>query len=157
MIVYLLRHGQAEQYASSDSLRELTPLGRSDIGVTAQSFLATKRVIDRCFASPFIRTQQTAEIFSLETSMPCRVESEDRLRPENTAFSVLHFLESLKEENVLLIGHNPLLSELFDLLTTGKNGSSIKLMSAGELCGISFDILGLGTGQEVLDILPANQ
>lgn len=154
MIVYLLRHGQAEQYATSDSLRELTPLGCGDINAVAHSFLLTNPVIDRCFASPYKRAQQSAEIFSLEASLSCPVESIDILRPENTAVSVLRFLDSLDENNILLIGHNPLLSELFGLFITGKRDRSFKIMSAGELCGISFDILGLGMGQEVLNILP---
>lgn len=157
MFVYLLRHGQAEQYASSDSIRELTDIGRSDIKAAAQSFVGTNRKIGRCFASPYKRAQQSADIFSLEASLLCPVETENVLKPDNSALSVLRFLETFEEENILVVGHNPLLSELFNLLTTGKREGSIKIMSAGELCGISFDILGSGMGQEVLNILPVKK
>ncbi|MDG2089801.1 MAG: phosphohistidine phosphatase SixA [Gammaproteobacteria bacterium] len=153
MNIYLLRHGQAESHLSSDSSRQLTSTGREDISLFARSFLTTSRTVDRCFVSPLARTQQTAEIFIKFANLNCALESEDRLRPENSALSVIRFLETLEEKNILLIGHNPLLSELFSLLTTGKT-ASIKVMAAGELCCVCFDIFGLGMGKEVLDILP---
>ena len=158
MIIYLLRHGQAEQNStaevSKDALSCLTAKGIEDIGFVAEHYAASNHRVDRCLASPLKRAQQTAELFLAEADLKCALESEDVLRPESTAHNVLNFLETFTRQNILLIGHNPLLSVLHTLLTSGEINYSKKILAAGELCGLSFDHFGRDLGVEVLSIMP---
>ncbi|MBN4053315.1 phosphohistidine phosphatase SixA [Haliea sp. AH-315-K21] len=153
MNVYLLRHGQAEQSAARDSLRCLTPQGVKDIGSVAASFAMTHYTFDRCFVSPFVRTQQTADLFLKGIGASCALESEDVLRPENNPSGVLRLLETIENHNILLIGHNPLLSELYAKFTTAQSEYGVRVIAPGELYGINFEVLGWGLGRDVLNIL----
>lgn len=154
MNVYLLRHGQAEANTSSDASRCLTNIGRKDIKSIAKSFQSTSLNIERCLVSPLTRTQETARLFENNANLLCEIEIENTLSPENKALDVFRFLDSFEQENVLLISHNPLLSELYALFTKGDATFPLKIMAPGELCAVSFDILGLGLGKEVLNLLP---
>jgi len=83
MNVYLLRHGQAKNSAPSDSLRHLTSQGVEDIKSVAKTFAPTNHYFERCFVSPYIRAQQTAELFLKGSNGSCILESEDILRSGN--------------------------------------------------------------------------
>lgn len=158
MIVYLLRHGQAEQSSTAekgkDTLRCLTSKGIEDICFIAGRFAAASYRVDRCLVSPLKRTQQTAEIFLSEAGLSCPLESEDLLKPESTVHNLLNCLETITPQNILLIGHNPLLSVLHTLLTSGEINYSKKILAAGELCALDFEHFGRGLGLEILSILP---
>ncbi|MDC1436416.1 phosphohistidine phosphatase SixA [Gammaproteobacteria bacterium] len=155
MNIYLLRHGQAERSADKDSLRNLTPSGVEDIKVLARTFATMDLTIDRCFASPYHRAQQTAELFLSGSSLACSIESNAALRPDNSPVKTIRLLEEAdKTSNILLVGHNPFLSELYGMLTLANSDYGIKTLAAGELCGIHFDLFGLGLGREVLNMPP---
>ncbi len=161
MNIYLLRHGQAVQAAERDSLRSLTPLGAQDIELLARTFVARGHKIDRCFASPYLRAQQTAEIFKKNSELTFAIESSLLLRPDNNPVSLLRLLEDVeetdKESDILLVGHNPFLSELYAMLTQANQVNGIKVLAAGELCGIHFGMLGLGLGSDMLNIPPSRK
>ena len=74
------------------------------------------------------------------------------LLSESKAVNVLRFLESATESNILLVGHNPLLSELFALLTQSSADSPMKILAAGELCCIHFDLVGAGLGKNLFNL-----
>ncbi len=154
MNVYLLRHGQAENSAPSDSLRQLTSQGVEDIKSVAKTFAPTNHYFDRCFVSPYIRAQQTAELFLKDSNSSCILESEDILRPDNSVMNAVRFIEAIDGGNILLVGHNPFLSKLYTLFTTAQNDNGMKIIAPGELCGISFEVFGLGIGSDMLNILP---
>jgi phosphohistidine phosphatase len=156
MNLYLLRHGQAEQshINKSDASRSLTAQGADDIKSVAARFAETGKIIDRCFVSPLKRTQQTADIFLKTSAAKCVLETEDALRPENNSHVVLQFLEAINQQNILLVGHNPLMSGLYTLLTEGVIDYSVKILSPGELCGLHFEHLAIGLGEDILSISP---
>lgn len=157
MNLYLLRHGEAESYANSDESRALTDKGRKDVSNVAQQFVARALPIDRCFASPFLRAQQTAGLFvpHLSSHLPKQVEIEiePRLTPDVRAFLVVQFLESIDAENILLVSHNPLLSELLALLNQG-GVENMKIVGTSELYSISLDIVAPGMGSEQFCLHP---
>lgn len=159
MNIYLLRHGQALQTADIDSSRSLTLLGTQHIEFLAKTFVARGHKIERCFASPYLRTQQTAEIFLKNSKLDFAIENSSILRPDKSPARVIRLLENVeeanKESNILLVGHNPFLSELYRMLTQANQDYAIKVLAAGELCGIHFDMFGLGLGSDMLNIPPS--
>tara|TARA_R110000772_G_scaffold118068_8_gene223686 strand:+ start:2484 stop:2957 length:474 start_codon:yes stop_codon:yes gene_type:complete len=154
MNVYLLRHGVAELKTRTDAERQLSPLGKKNIVNIAAQFRASKYSIDRCIASPYLRARQTAELFLNAIELGIKLESNSMLLSQNKAVDVLRFLETAKEKNILLVGHNPLLSELFGLLTQGSTNYDMKILAAGELCCIHFETVGAGLGKNLFNLAP---
>ncbi len=155
MNLFLLRHGDAESAASMDSLRELSPKGYEDIRRAGIVFAASGFKIDLCFASPYLRAQQSAKSFLEASKIKCNLETCSILTPEQGVYDVIRFidsfmLESRKKEipanNLMLVGHNPLLSTLLAMLTKGKADYNMKTLATAELCRIEFEDLGAGVG-----------
>ncbi|HWK53480.1 MAG TPA: phosphohistidine phosphatase SixA [Hyphomicrobiales bacterium] len=155
MNLYLLRHGEAEVRAASDSLRQLTPRGIEDVHMVARQFATKGVVLERCFVSPYLRAQQTANEFLRELHQEPLREECKLLSPEVGAVDVMAFLQNLQESHILLVGHNPLLSELASLLTEGRIGE-LHILGTAELVCIALDIVGLGMGVTPYRLLPSD-
>lgn len=149
MNIFLLRHGEAESRISTDFKRQLTAKGRQDVVNVARQFLTRKLTLERCYASAYVRAQQTAELFTSVISETLEVETEVHLRPEFRAAQLVRFLGTLEQENVLLISHNPLLSELLALLTEATTSAMTDErlhMTPSQLVSLSIDIPATGMG-----------
>ena len=151
MNLYLLRHGEAENVAASDAARPLTEAGRQAVINVAQQFATKAPSIERCFVSPYLRAQQTAELFleelllnqqQLSSSKPLLpIETNKKLVPEVHASEIISFLGTLSEENILLVSHNPIMTELLALLNNG-HLENIYIVDTSELICLSMDIPG---------------
>jgi len=145
MNLYLLRHGEAEPTASSSAGRQLTEAGHEEVAIVARQFASRNLKLDACFVSPSLRAQQTSTTFlSLIFNSPEPVTT-DILSPDKRAAQAIKFLENICEENVLLVSHNPILSELLALLTDG-NVDNLTILETGNLACVSLEIMGLGMG-----------
>jgi phosphohistidine phosphatase len=153
MKLYLLRHGEAETRAHNDPGRELTARGREEIAHVARLFAARAIQLQRCFASPYIRAAQTAALFLSESRQRIAPESTPVLMPEVRASIVMDFLEGVREQEMLLVSHNPLVSELHALLVDG-DISNMHILGTSELICIEFDSIGLGTGSSPFRLTP---
>lgn len=153
MILYLLRHGEAEARAHTDASRQLTPKGQRDVEQVAKQFATRNIRLDRCFASPYDRASQTAELFMQHAGQATGIETLDVLTPEVRASKVMAFLESVHDQHVLLVSHNPLLSELHALLTDG-NITNMQILGTSELVCVALDVIGLGMGTTPFRLVP---
>lgn len=153
MMLYLLRHGEAEAHAVNDASRKLSNKGRVDIISVARQFLDNKLPALRCISSPYTRALQTASLFLEQINPGQEPEQSDLLTPEIRASEVMRMLETISDEHVLLVSHNPLMSELNALLTDG-DISQMHILGTSELVLISVDIIGLGMGKKTLRLLP---
>jgi len=116
--------------AATDRERELTDRGRLDnLGVARQ--FANKHPgrgpeIDLALCSPYLRARQTAD--DLQSVLgQLRFNETDSLVPDSDVRKLLSLLDDLAEttnvNSVLLVGHNPLFSDLFSLLVDGEVNS----------------------------------
>ncbi|HHX82449.1 MAG TPA: phosphohistidine phosphatase SixA [Pseudomonadaceae bacterium] len=154
MKLYLLRHGEAEMSAASDAVRRLTGKGHSDVKSVARQFARLDLVIDKCLCSPYVRARETAHTFLQSLEADVVVEETAQLTPDTRANAVMDLLSSLAgSSGVLLVGHNPSMSELHALLTEGSL-SQMHILGTGELVVISIDIIGLGMGTRTRKLLP---
>jgi phosphohistidine phosphatase len=153
MMLYLLRHGEAEAQAATDASRKLTGKGGQEVISVGLQFLENKLPLQRCISSPYVRALQTAELFLEQVSPTLPVEESDTLTPDVRASEVMKLLETLREEHVLLVSHNPLMSELNALLADG-DISQMHILGTSELVVISVEIIGLGMGKKILRLLP---
>jgi phosphohistidine phosphatase len=115
MLLYLLRHGIAEDHGSrgSDAERELTDEGKEK---TRAALLALKKMKlfppELVIASPLIRAQQTAQIALEAFAKDGKFEISDALTPssEVTDTMVLVAKYAKKYSRIMLVGHEPHLS-----------------------------------------------
>lgn len=155
MNLYLLRHGEAQAHAANDSLRQLTARGREDVRMVARQFASKGVVLDRCFVSPYLRAQQTSVEFLSELHSEVKVETQPWLTPEVRATETIRHLQDVQANHVLLVSHNPLLSELHALLTEGSI-NELHIMGTAELVCVSLDVVALGMGVTPYRLLPSD-
>lgn len=120
MQVYIFRHGIAEPRNGNlpDADRPLTPLGVERTRDAAKGLARFANRPEVILTSPKVRSRQTAgilgDIFDIE---PIIAEELADAPPVD----VIHMLRRRDEQCVLIIGHEPTLSEVIETLCTQKN------------------------------------
>lgn len=107
--VYILRHAQASPHTTNDHNRPLTPLGH-DQAAAVRKWLVNRGVhFDAVLVSSSLRTIETVEALNLGTAYTI----EPRLYAASAKIveGVIRELDD-PAENVLVVGHNPGLSDL---------------------------------------------
>lgn len=108
MILYLLRHGEAEPYGhTSDESRALVPAGVRAVAQVGEALES----VDAVYCSPYLRARQTADRVLHKTGQSTYKLSK-KLTPDRSVSELLEWLGTLGHERLLLVGHNPLLSAL---------------------------------------------
>lgn len=154
MQLYLLRHGEAESSASTDAARRLTAQGHRDVKSVARQFRQLGQALDFCLCSPYVRARETARDFLHLVAPDLDVIETRDLTPDSRAATIMAYLDTLPgNSRVLLVGHNPLMSELHGLLVEGSI-NQLHIMSTSELAAISIDVMGLGMGTLTRRLLP---
>jgi phosphohistidine phosphatase len=100
-VIWLLRHGDAEDLAEDDSSRRLTRKGERQARAAGEALAALGVEIDACLSSPKVRAEQTARIAC--DSLGVDVELTDELRGGDFDAAGL----AAGRGNCLLVGHEP--------------------------------------------------
>ncbi len=115
MKLYLMRHGDALA-AYEDSLRPLSELGLQEVQAVARRRATEGFSVGRLLHSPKVRARQTAhEVLRLALAGSIEPEEVSGLLPMDPPEVWLDRLEEA-EDDWLLVGHNPFMSELAELL-----------------------------------------
>jgi phosphohistidine phosphatase len=149
MHLYLLRHGEAEPQSREDSTRALAARGKLDVDAVAGQFASRDILLTHCYYSPYLRTTQTAQVFLNTLNSSVKLEPLTLLTPDKRAKSVIGFLDTLdtlQAQHVLLVTHNPLVSELLALLTDG-DIPNMHVCATSELNALTLAIPAIGQGQ----------
>ncbi|MBA4311966.1 MAG: phosphohistidine phosphatase SixA [Chlorobiaceae bacterium] len=136
MKLILIRHGDAEP-GLDDSTRDLSDLGIEQSGWAAKILLGLQIVPEIIFCSPLCRAKQTAEEIRKVFPQPDLITSE-HLTPLSDHRQILEILVKLRCNSVLLVGHEPYLSILISLLTTGTRHGRF-IISKGGIAVIHLD------------------
>jgi len=107
-----MRHGEAQTSADTDAQRELTAQGIEDIEQMAADYASELQAVDVIWASPYVRTQQTAKIVANRLSKP--VVTQSFLPPSGNPIDTLAALETHRNRTVLIVSHQPLVGILVD-------------------------------------------
>jgi phosphohistidine phosphatase len=121
MKLYVMRHGPAEDHAPSgaDADRALTAPGRERVRNVAKLLFDSNDEPAHVLTSPLVRTVQTAEIVAVVTKLSDRngtVEVRRELAPGGDKVKLVRDLASEGRRRVMLVGHEPDLSELISAL-----------------------------------------
>ncbi len=115
MILYFLRHASAgEPYASpkKDEKRALDKDGIEQCGIVGRTLAALDVHVDTIISSPLKRSAQTASLVGNELSYEGKLIFENALRPGASYADFHRMLEKYaRQEAVMVVGHNPNLSE----------------------------------------------
>jgi phosphohistidine phosphatase len=109
--IYIMRHGEAEMMAHSDSERALTTVGRLQSAMMA-SYLADQNIyFDAVLVSPYLRAQQTWQSVFPYFSDVSNVQTLAFLTPGGSARKSVDEILALQAagiEKVLIVSHLPL-------------------------------------------------
>jgi phosphohistidine phosphatase len=137
MEIFLMRHGIAEdlQPGESDHDRELTTKGIAKTVRVAISMQEKGWKFDLVLASPLVRAGQTAQIL-LESGLSEVLEIHPSLAPEGVLDDWLQWFQSYQLaypalKRLVLVGHEPNLSQWAETLVFGKVFDRIHLKKAG--------------------------
>jgi phosphohistidine phosphatase len=120
-VIYLLRHGDAEDGTGDDAARRLTVKGERQAQAAGQALRALGAEIDACLTSPKVRAVETARLACEALGLEPETAEELRGGP----FDALALAAG--RGNVLLVGHEPDLSGEVARLT----GAKVKLRKGG--------------------------
>ena len=147
MKVIIMRHGQADWSAPSDSERNLTVQGMQEVSSTVAQLAGQQ--VDRIIASPYLRAQQTAAIAS--ETFAVDVETLAALEPDGDSASVVQTLPAAGV--VMLVSHMPQVSCLAGLLCDGSTSDGPPFQTAMALV-LTLDIPGAGMAEVAEIIMP---
>jgi len=120
-LIYLLRHGDAEEGDGNDAARRLTPKGERQARAAGKALAAMGVEIDACLTSPKVRAADTARLAC--EALPLEPETANELR--GGPFDSLSLAAG--RGDVLLVGHEPDFSGEVARLT----GAKVKLRKGG--------------------------
>src|ERR1700681_3013301 len=115
MILYFLRHASAGDHVANpkkDEKRALDKAGIEQCGYVGRALAALDVQVDVVISSPLKRAVQTASLIGNELSYEGKLQFEDALRPAASFADFRKLLDKYaKYESLMLVGHNPNLSE----------------------------------------------
>ena len=145
MDLFILRHGIAVEHGAhgfKEPDRPLTAKGERKLWQAAEAMEALKLSFDLILSSPYTRARQTAEIIAEAFNARKKLEFSDSLIPGGNMKDLVGFINHYHPtpDSVLLVGHEPYLSELISLLVSGE-ASVLLTFKKGGLCKLSTDSL----------------
>jgi len=144
MELYVLRHAIAvmrdAEGGGPDEERPLTDRGTAKLRRVVRGMKALGLSFDRILTSPYLRALQTAEIVAAEMGAPKKLERTLHLAPAGDPRALMDLLRSSRGEkrNVLVVGHEPYLSDLISVLVSGDTGLAVTMKKAG-LCKLTLE------------------
>jgi len=120
-VIYLLRHGDAEDGSGDDAARRLTRKGEHQAEAAGRAVAALGAEIDVCLTSPKVRAADTARLACQALGLAPEVAVELRGGPFDSPGL------AAGRGNALLVGHEPDFSSEVARLT----GAKVKLRKGG--------------------------
>ena len=120
MELYILRHGKAQEHTQNfagDSKRELTEVGKKELCCIAKAIKNLEIDVDDIISSPLIRAKQTAEIIIKH------VKSKKK--------SIKIWNELKPDSSIMLVGHEPHLTDLISKIISNDGTVDISLKKGG--------------------------
>lgn len=135
MLLLILRHGEAEPAGSGgDSARRLTANGRQAVRRVLARAASAGVKPEAILVSPYLRARETAEIAGEVFGLSAPAIPAHALVPDSHSESIWDEVRVHADASqLLLVGHNPVLSDLLTVLL-GAGGYSIDLKTSGLAC-----------------------
>lgn len=127
ILLFIMRHGEAESLRIDDKSRRLTEAGREQVFRAARwlvSGYCPDARVDLALVSPYRRTRQTFDMLTLDIAAS-KIEISEDVIPEGNPHLVSDYIHSRIDmanakgkplKNLLVVSHMPLVSYLVDAL-----------------------------------------
>ena len=143
----ILRHASASDVAPSDAERELTKEGEGEARIAGLALAELGVKPSHILSSPLVRARQTAEIAARAMKSRAKVELLDELTNGTSTPELLKALPShSSQDEILLVGHMPSLSEHLAVLIGSKSPQGLALGKGSVAC-VDANELRAGRGQ----------
>lgn len=159
MKIILVRHGEAENASGtiSDSQRDLTDKGVSDIHKIGKFIKNSSLAVKQVYYSPYTRTKHTAEILSEELKYSCEmVPSDDLLAGKGCTDIISCLVNFTNSDTVLLVGHNPDITFFAAKLLGNSSAAANLIFQPGSTIAINVAREKFAHGQIIWAISPDN-
>jgi phosphohistidine phosphatase len=128
MLLYFLRHASAGKSMLNPKKDERRPLDEEGILQSRYvgRLLSNLDVqVDQIISSPLKRARQTATLVANELAFEAEVQIDDALRPDAEFDQFQEMLSRYKKyDAIMVVGHNPSLTEFLDKSVSGAGGST---------------------------------
>ncbi len=136
MIIYFLRHANAGVKRLNPAKDEKRPLDKEGVlqcRYVGALLAALDVQVDQVITSPLKRSMQTASLVGNDIGFDAKLQVSDALRPSATFEDFRELLHAgAKYEAIMVVGHNPNLTEFVSLIVTnGGSRKSIELKKGG--------------------------
>ena len=132
MELFILRHGEAGQRLSSnpsDRQRSLTATGKEEVMEVAKALKEFGTKFDLIASSPLKRAYETAAIVAKIFKMSNKLQTWSELAPEGVRSELYRKICRLRQEySILLVGHEPQLSEIVNEIIHKSRLKSAKIV-----------------------------
>ena len=143
MFVYFLRHasaGDRKSNLSADEKRPLDSEGIDQCGYVGRALAALDVHVDAIISSPLKRATQTASLVANELAYEAKLEISAALKPEATYAAFRDLLNKhAHQEAVMVVGHNPNLSEFLGRLIGGGASRAALDLKKGAVARVEMD------------------
>lgn len=134
--MYILRHGKAEEHSkkmTSDAKRQLTETGMMDLECIAKALKNFDIKVDVIISSPLVRAKETANIMAKHLlKKKKKITIWNELKPESNVIDIHKKLIKLPPNaKILLVGHEPTLTNLISSIISHKCDVAINLKKGG--------------------------
>ncbi len=145
MKIYIIRHSNAVDPGTpgyeDDSQRPLTEKGRDKMNQIVSALKKMNLKPDLIVSSPYVRARQTAEILAKALKYTQDLVFNDVLTPMGDANEIIGEInEKYDVDELVLVSHEPCISNLIGTLTSGNPDISINIKTGG-ICCLSVDDL----------------
>ncbi len=138
--LYILRHGTAIPHGTPgvpDAERPLTPKGEKRIKEVGRGLAAFGLQLDRIVTSPLPRARRTAQLVAQELGLIDRLETSSVLSADSDSQTIRDWLREGHPDRLMIVGHNPSLSDLVGLLLLGEAGKMPFELKKGGIAALS--------------------
>jgi phosphohistidine phosphatase len=122
MIIYIVRHASAGEHMANPKKDEKRPLdadGIEQCGYVGRALAAMNVQPEVIVSSPFKRATQTAALVGNEIGYEGKIQLEPAMQPEASFADFRRMLEKYaKYEAVMVVGHNPSITEFLARIIT---------------------------------------
>lgn len=157
MKLIICRHGESDMMSITglDKDRKLSEKGKNDIVKMAKFIQGTPIKVTKVYHSPYLRTTETANIYS--DILPGKIvpETSDFLAPAGNYNDLLPcFCKYPNSETILIVGHNPDVSYFAANLLRSESISSMFFFSPGATLAINVARENFCNGQLIWFVSP---
>jgi phosphohistidine phosphatase len=157
MMLYVVRHAIAEDAAphGGDGARRLTPEGRRKMERVARGLRALGIMPDVILTSPLVRAVETTRIVVAALRDAPEPRELDALVSDVAATDTLKALRPFsRNRHVMIVGHEPNLSNVVSLLLTGAPGGAAMDLKKGGCAAVELTAFAPHGGATLLWLLP---